>query len=153
MKSADLFQIKVNHYGSHIVVDLMIVIIITTICILLLNLLFFYRKKDHLDHSRILTLDFVCNVFILLILIITHLLFGLWPLIDYSLEKSLSPTEFFFFPFIYGVYLTFFMKKINQLLNPKLEFMKIGYLSKTLSIGIHFSIVPLMIASVIVLFN
>ncbi|MBU1143850.1 MAG: hypothetical protein KKH92_09465 [Firmicutes bacterium] len=153
MKSTDLYQIKVNHFGSHIVVDLMIVIIITTISILLLNFLISQRKRSDKQDNVHLDCDIGCKITVLSILVITHIVFGLWPLIQYSLEESLSTIELFFLPFTYGIYLTFFMKKINGILSQKLLLMETIYLKKTFRLSLHFSIIPLLIASILVLIN
>ncbi len=153
MKSTDLYQIQINHFGSHIVVDLMIVIIITAISIFLLKLLILNSKNNNFEIKGTLNKNNTYELVVLSVLIITHILFGLWPVIMYGLEESLSAIELFILPFSYGLYLTFFMKKMNGLLDQKVSFMKALYFKNTLRLFLHFSIVPLLIVSILVLIN
>lgn len=153
MKSTDLFQIKVNHFGSHIVVDLMIVIIITAISIFLFILLNKRENSELQEGKTEFNVHHFYEFSLIIILLITHFLFSLWPVLVYGLEKSLSSIEFFILPFTYGIYLTFMMKKINNSFDQNSFIINKPFFKLTVRLLIHFSIVPLIMVSILVLIN
>ena len=153
MKSTDLFQVRINHFGSHIVVDLMIIIIITAISIFLLYLRYSHENNKKTEYKARSNSYFIYEIIIISVLIVTHFLFSLWSLIDYGLAESLTNIEFLIFPLTYGLYLTFLMKKLDEIFDQKIVFMSSLYINNTLRLLFHFSIIPLLIASILNLIN
>jgi len=150
MKLTDLNQIKVNQFTNHIVVDLIIIIIITAISIFLLILLAQYKSSNELNDEKPFSRFLNYEILILVILIVIHMLFSLLPIINYGLKSTISSIELFILPFSYGLYLTFLMKKVNKLVEKKLPIFRILQFNKAFRLFFHFSIIPLLIVTILV---
>jgi uncharacterized membrane protein YbjE (DUF340 family) len=153
MKFTDLYQMNVNLFTSHIVVDLIIVIIITAISILLLFRLAEYKSMKELKSEKNLNHLINYEIIIFIMLVIVHLMFSFLPMISFGLNRTVSTIELIVLPFSYGIYLTFFMKKVDILVEKKFPIFETLYFNRAFRLFLHFSIVPLLITTVLVIIN
>jgi len=153
MKFTDLCQMNVNLFTSHIVVDLIIIIIITAISIFLLFKLAEYKSMKELKSEKNLNHLINYEIIIFIMLVIVHLMFSFLPMISFGLNRTVSTIKFIALPLTYGLYLTFFMKKINYLVEKKFPIIEILHFNRAFRLFLHFSIVPLLITTVLVIIN
>ena len=153
MKFADLYQMNVNQFANHIVVDLIIVIIITAISIFLLFRLAEYKSMKELNNEKNLNNMINYEIILLIMLVIVHLMFSFLPIVTFGLSRTISTIEFIALPLSYGLYLTLFMKKINYLVEQKFPIFEILHFNRAFRLFLHFSIVPLLITTILVIIN
>ncbi len=86
-------------------------------------------------------------------LVIVHLMFSFLPMMSFGLNRTVSTIELIVLPFSYGIYLTFFMKKVDTLVEKKFTIFQTLHFNKAFILFLHFSIVPLLITTVLVIIN
>jgi uncharacterized membrane protein YbjE (DUF340 family) len=153
MKLTDLYQNNVNQFTNHIVVDLIIIIIITAISVFLLMLLAENKNKKELRNENYFDQFMNYEIIILSILFIVHFLFSFLSIMTFTLDSTVSSLGLIFLAIIYGIYLTFLMKRTDNFVKRKLYFLESLHFNSIFRLFIHFSIVPLLITTIIAVIN